>query len=55
MFLCFPCRGDLNGFDAHSLMSLNTWPMDHGTVSRHGLVGVAVALLEEVCPHGGRL
>jgi hypothetical protein len=29
--------------------SLNAWPIESSTVRRCGLVGVGVALLEEVC------
>ena len=30
-------------------------PIGSGTIGRHGLVGVGVALLEEMCPWGGEL
>jgi hypothetical protein len=33
---------------------VNTWPIGNGTTRRCGLVGVVVALLEEVCHCGGR-
>jgi len=43
------CRG-LNRFGSHRLMCLNAWPSGNGTIRRHGLVGVGVALLEWVWP-----
>lgn len=36
------------------LMCFNVWPIGSGIVWRHGLVGVAVALLEEGCHSGSK-
>jgi hypothetical protein len=36
-------------------MYLNAWPIGSGTILKCDLVGVGVALLEEVCHCGGRL
>ena len=33
-------------------MCLNAYPIGSGTIWKHDLVGVSVALLEEVCHHG---
>jgi hypothetical protein len=35
-------------------MCLNAWPIEDDTVRRCGLIGIGVALLEEVCPCGLR-
>ena len=43
--------GGLNRYGPHRLMYLNAWP----TISRCGLVGVGVILLEEVCHCAGGL
>jgi hypothetical protein len=40
--------GGLNRFGPHRLMCFNAWPMGSGIIWRCGLVGVGVALLEEV-------
>ena len=45
----------LNKNGAHRLMCFNVWPIGGGTIRRYGLVGVGVALLEEVCHCGGGL
>ena len=42
-------------FGPHRLMCLNAWSIGSGTIRRCGLVGVVVALLEEVCHYGGGL
>lgn len=36
----------------HRLIDLNAWSPGNGTIRRSGLVGVAVALLAEVCHWG---
>ena len=46
------CAG-LNKFSPYRLMCLNAWPTGNGTIRRCGLIGVGVALLEEMC-HCGR-
>lgn len=43
--------GHLNGNGPHRLMCVNGWPMGSGIIRRWDLVGVGVALKEEVC-HG---
>ena len=48
------CRG-LNRFGLHRLMCLNAWPTGSDTIMRCGLVGIGVALAEEVCQCGGGL
>ena len=47
--------GDLNRFGPHRFMSLSTWPRGSGTIRRCGLIGVGVALLEEVHHYAGGL
>ena len=41
--------GGLNRYGFHRFMCLNAWPIRSGTIRKCGLVGVGVALLEEVC------
>jgi hypothetical protein len=41
--------GSLNRYDPRRLMCLNAWPLESSTIRRRGLVGVGVALLEEMC------
>jgi hypothetical protein len=36
-------------------MCLNTWPIENGIIRRDDLIGVGVALLEEVCHCGDKL
>jgi hypothetical protein len=36
-------------------MCLNAWPIESSTIRRCDLLGVDVALLEEVCHYGGGL
>jgi hypothetical protein len=47
--------GDLNRNGPQTLMCLNACHIGHGTIRSCGLMGVGVALLEEVCHCGGRL
>ena len=42
------CSG-LKRFGAHRFMCLNGWPMGNGMIRKYSLVGVGVALFEEVC------
>ena len=46
--------GGLNRNGSHRFMCLNAWPIEDDTVRRCGLIGIGVALLEEVCPCGLR-
>ena len=41
--------GGLNRYSPYRLMCVDTWPTESGTIRWCGLVGVSVALLEEVC------
>ena len=50
-FLC----GGLNWNGPCTLKYLNAWLTGSGTIRSRGLVGVEVALLEEVCHYGGGL
>jgi hypothetical protein len=43
-----PCGG-LNRKCPHRLMSLNVLLIVSGTIQRYGLIGVGMALLEEMC------
>lgn len=45
--------GGLNRNGPHRFMCLTAWPKASGTIIRHGLVGVDVALLEEMSHWGG--
>jgi hypothetical protein len=44
--------GSLNREESHRLIDLNVWSPVNGTIRKCGLVGVVVALLEEVCHCG---
>ena len=48
-------RVGLTRYGPHRLMCLNVWPIGRGRIRRCGLVGVGVALLEEVYHSGGGL
>ena len=39
----------------HRVMCLNVWRIGSGSIGNCDLVGVGIALLEEVCHHGGGL
>jgi hypothetical protein len=49
-----PC-GNLSTNGPHRLMCLNAWPTGSNTIRRRVLVGIHVALIEEVCHCGGGL
>jgi hypothetical protein len=39
---------DLKSFDPHSLMCLNVWPMESGTIRKCGMFAVGMALCHGV-------
>lgn len=47
--MCHGACGGLNRNGPYRVMSLNVWGTGRDTVSKCGLVGVGVALLEEMC------
>ena len=49
-----PTMGCLNMYGPHRLMCLNACLIGSGTIRRCDLVGVGVAMLEEVCHFGDR-
>ena len=48
------CDG-LNRNSLHRVMCLHAWPIGSGTIRKCGLIGVGMALLEEVCHCRGGL
>jgi hypothetical protein len=50
----FDC-GSMNKFVPHRFMCMNAWPIRNDTIIKYNLVGVGVALLQEVCHWKGKL
>ena len=48
-FYFLTISGGFNRNGLYRLLCLNAWPIGGGTIGRCGLVGVSMALLEEVC------